>query len=275
MELKDSVVIVTGASRGIGAAFAVELARRGAKVACAARGDAGAADRARLPGALEDTVAAVEAAGGQALGITTDVGREEDVLRMVETTRHHFGRIDGLVNNAAYRGAPSTIESDLGAADDEYNVNFRGPLVAIRAVLPHLRAAGGGAILNVSSLMALNYLDGRMMYGVTKMALERLTMDVAIQLAKDNIACNAFRIDLPVFPEDRINDPSPIVREFAVMAEPPLVAAQAMAWMLSQPSSYTGRLEGMRALMLREGAACAESRAQKEVPLSRWERWSW
>src|SRR5574337_730428 len=99
MGLAGKVALVTGASRGVGRAIALALARAGADVACAAR----ATDAAplRLPGTIDDTVRAVEAAGRRGLAIPTNLAEERDVERMVVAAVEHFGRIDILVNNAA------------------------------------------------------------------------------------------------------------------------------------------------------------------------------
>jgi len=154
MNLEGKVALVTGASRGVGAATAVALAEAGAMVACAAR----ATDAAPLPlpGTLDDTVRRVEAVGGTAIAVPTNLAVESQVEAMVATTLERFGRIDVLVNNAAI-----TFPGDLELAMKRYDlimaVDLRAPLVAMRAVVPAMREQGAGAIVNVSSLAALNY----------------------------------------------------------------------------------------------------------------------
>ncbi|HEV7524514.1 MAG TPA: SDR family NAD(P)-dependent oxidoreductase, partial [Acidimicrobiia bacterium] len=107
MDLAGKVAIVTGASRGVGAATAELLAQRGCRVACAAR----ATDESPLPipGTIDDTVRRINALGGDAIAVPTNLARDDDVERMVATTLEHFGRVDALVNNAAI-----TFPGDLG-----------------------------------------------------------------------------------------------------------------------------------------------------------------
>ncbi|MGI9207844.1 MAG: SDR family NAD(P)-dependent oxidoreductase, partial [Rhodococcus sp. (in: high G+C Gram-positive bacteria)] len=124
------------------------------------------------------------------------------------------------------------------------------PLIAIRAAVPHLRAAGGGRILNVSSLAALKPVPGLMSYGIAKVGLERMTIDLARQLAPDSIAVNCFRIDAPVASEGTLaNLPGVDHSTF----EPSSVAAEGITWMVDQPAEYSGRLESMVHLAHREG----------------------
>lgn len=250
MSLKDRVAIVTGASRGIGATLAEELGKRGAKVVCAARGSRAAPPSHGL-GTVEDTAERIRAAGGEAIGISADMGNEAQIVRMVEEAVRHFGRLDILVNNAAVTMNPTDLFSDLSGMDYEMSVNFRGPLVAMRHAVPHMRKAGEGRILNVSSAVALNILNPLMIYGVSKLALERLTMDVAEQIKASRIACNVFRIDMPF--HNSITDGLDIMRDVDDYIEPELTAAEGMIWMLEQPVEYTGRLEGAYALRRREG----------------------
>ena len=130
-------------------------------------------------------------------------------------------------------------------------INLRAPLIAIREAVPHMRASGqGGRIVNVSSLAALDPIPGLMSYGVSKIGLERLTVDAARQLAKDGIAVNCFRIDVPVASEGFVaNTPDSDHSTW----EPAEVATEGICWMLRQPASYSGRRESVAELRRREG----------------------
>jgi NAD(P)-dependent dehydrogenase (short-subunit alcohol dehydrogenase family) len=247
MELAGRVALVTGASRGVGAATAVALAEAGCDVACAARSTR--ADPQRTPGTLDDTVARIEAAGRRALAVPTNLAAEEEVVAMVAATTAQFGRVDILVNNAAITFV-GDLDIPLRRHDLVMEVNLRAPLIAIREVVPSMKARGEGAIVNVSSVAGLFPHPGLMSYGISKIGLERLTVDVARQLQPFGIAANCFRIDIPVASEGFIaNTPGQDRSNW----EPCEVAAEGIVWMLRQPPGYSGRRESMYALRVREG----------------------
>jgi citronellol/citronellal dehydrogenase len=247
VHLDGRVAIVTGASRGVGAATAVALAAAGARVACAAR----ATDDTPLPlpGTVDETVRQARAAGGEAIAVPTNLAVPDEVERMVATTLETFGRVDMLVNNAAIT-FPGDLELPMKRHDLIFDVNLRAPLLAIQAVVPDMRSRGEGSIVNVSSLAALNYFPGLMAYGMSKIALEHLTVAVASQLRPHGIAVNTFRIDVPVASEGFVaNAPDLDHSDW----EPTEVAAEGICWMLQQPTSYTGRNESMARLAREHG----------------------
>jgi len=247
MNLDGKVALVTGASRGVGAATAFALATAGCRVACAARSTKDAPQR--TPGTLDETLDRIRAAGGDAVALATNLAVEAEVIAMVRRTADHFGGVDVLVNNAAI-----TFVGDLEIAmkrhDLVMDVNLRAPLLAMREAAPHMKRAGEGAIVNLSSMAALTPIPGLMSYGVSKLALERLTVDVANQLRGHRIACNVFRIDVPVASEGFVaNTPGADRSDW----EPCEVAAEGILWMLRQPPSYSGRLASMWELRQRHG----------------------
>ncbi len=252
-ELRGKVALVTGASRGVGSAVAVALAAAGASVACAARSTAAAPQR--TPGTLDETVARVEEAGGRAIAVPTNLADPAEVEAMVERTVAELGRLDILVNNAAITFV-GDIEILLARHELVMAVNLQAPLIASRAALPHMRVASGGRILNVSSVAALMPYPGLMSYGISKIALERLTVDLARQVAADGIAVNCFRIDLPVASEGFVANTPGADRS---TWEPCEVAAEGMLWMLQRPTSYSGRRESMLALRQREGIMASQA----------------
>jgi citronellol/citronellal dehydrogenase len=244
--LAGKVAIVTGASRGVGAATAVALGAAGCSVVCAAR--ATAASPLRLAGTIDETVERIVANGGDALAVPTNLAQEDDVVAMVACTVEHFGRVDFLVNNAAI-----TFVGGLAMARKRYElvmaVNVTAPLVAMREVAPHMAAVGGGAIVNVSSAAALLPVDGLMAYGMSKIALEHLTLDAARELAPVGIAVNAFRIDVAVASGGFLANAPDANHD---TWEPCEVPAEGILWMLGPPAPYTGRRESMHGLRERE-----------------------
>ncbi|HEX4751709.1 MAG TPA: SDR family NAD(P)-dependent oxidoreductase [Solirubrobacterales bacterium] len=163
--LADRVVAITGASSGIGEATALALAAAGAKVALAAR----RAER------LEEIVARIEAAGGEALAIPTDVADESQANAFVQGAAERFGRLDALVNNAGVMQL-GPIE---GAPTEEWrrmvDVNVFGVLYCTHAALPIMRAAGGGHVVNVSSVGGKVVGTYSGVYSLTKFGLGAFT----------------------------------------------------------------------------------------------------
>jgi citronellol/citronellal dehydrogenase len=268
MDIEGRTVLVTGASQGIGSVLAQHLSREGARVVIAARSQAG----------LDSVAETIKSAGGQVLAIPVDVSDRKAVEAMIGETIAHFGRLDAIVNNAALMGNNTSLLQPLEAFESEMNVNLHGTLYTIHAAQPHLERSSG-KILNVSSLLALNVMAGMFAYGVSKIAIERLTLDVAAQLADAGVACNALRIDLPVFGQDRGGSRNTMdekaQQQIAVMgayAEPLETGAAAMAWMLSQPPSYTGQLDSLRD-MIERGAIAGT--AKEIMPLAFASRWNW
>jgi NAD(P)-dependent dehydrogenase (short-subunit alcohol dehydrogenase family) len=252
VDLEGRVAIVTGASRGVGAATAVTLGAAGARVACAAR--ATDATPLPLPGTVDETVRTVRDAGGEAIAVPTNLAVAEEIEAMVLSTVAAFGQVDILVNNAAIT-FPGDLELPMKRHDLVFDVNLRAPLLAINAVVPGMRERGEGSIVNVSSLAALNYFPGLMAYGMSKIALEHLTVSAAAQLRPHGIAVNTFRIDLPVASEGFVaNAPDMDHSDW----EPTSVAAEGICWMLRQPASYTGRNESMTRLREEHGIMASQ-----------------
>jgi citronellol/citronellal dehydrogenase len=247
-DFSGQAAIVTGASRGVGAAVAVALAAAGADVACCAR----ATDESplALPGTIDDTVRRANAAGrGRAVAVPTNLARDDEVVAMVATTVDHFGRLDIVVNNAAIT-FPGDLDLPMKRFDLVMDVDLRAPLLTIQEARPHLERAGGGRIVNVSSQAALEYFPGLMAYGMAKLAMEHMTISCARQLAPQGIAVNTFRIDVPVASEGFVfNTPEADHSDWESAA----VAAEGIRWMLAQPVSYTGHNESMYEIACREG----------------------
>jgi citronellol/citronellal dehydrogenase len=247
MDLNGKVALVTGASRGVGAAVSVALAEAGCAVACAARSTTEVPQR--TPGTLDETLERVRAVGGEGMAVPTNLAHEDEVVAMVRRTEERWGRLDVLVNNAAITFV-GDLDMPMKRHDLVMEVNLRAPLIAIRAAVPGMKERRQGSIVNVSSVAALYPHPSLMSYGISKVGLERLTIDVAKQVQEWEVAVNCFRIDIPVASEGFIaNTPDQDRTDW----EPCEVAAEGIVWMLRQPPSYSGRRESMYALRNREG----------------------
>ncbi len=175
----DRVVIVTGASRGIGAAVARRLAADGAAVVLAAR----SAD------ALEELALELGTAGGRSLAVPTDLGSTDDLEQLVEATVGRFGRLDVLVNNAGVLPTATRSERmDLAAWNAAISVNLTGPWwLANRAHDAMVATGDGGVVVNVTSTAASYPSVGFSAYNATKAALSMLTRTLALEWARDGI----------------------------------------------------------------------------------------
>jgi short-subunit dehydrogenase len=178
VQIKDKIVIVTGASGGIGLAAARLLAKKGAKVILAAR----SGDKLRR---LEQEIP-------RSVAIIADMRKPDDIKNLLDQTKARFGRIDILINNAG-QGLRAPVESiDLADYRSIMELNVFAVLQAMQDVIPIMREQGGGMILNVGSLVSKNYFPGLGGYASTKYALNALSLTARQELAKDNITVSVF-----------------------------------------------------------------------------------
>lgn len=176
MELTGKVVVVTGASMGIGEAIAKAFATQGASVVLLSRDTARAeAARARI-GFLDRTVA-----------LSCDVRNSEEIDRVLALTLHHFRRVDVWINNAGHGLLDSVAQMEMHACRDLFETNFFGALSAMQAVIPVMRQQGSGTIINVSSVAGHIPLPFHAAYGASKFALNAIGKAARIELKKDNI----------------------------------------------------------------------------------------
>jgi 3-oxoacyl-[acyl-carrier protein] reductase len=182
--LKERVVIVTGGGAGIGRVYCERLAASGAFIV-AADIDFSAA---------ESCVAAIELAGGKGLAVSCDVSNSASVEEMVKKCVERFGRVDGLVNNAALmsslpRGAWHEIREEDW--DRVMAVNTRGLFLCCKAVWPHMKNQGGGKIVNISSNRFFDGTPNRLHYSTSKAGVIGFTRSLAREVGDDNICVNA------------------------------------------------------------------------------------
>jgi NAD(P)-dependent dehydrogenase (short-subunit alcohol dehydrogenase family) len=198
MRLADKVVIVTGGSIGIGHAYSLWLAEEGARVVVADIADP------------QPTVKEIEARGGQALGVSCDVSREEDTLDLATKTLQRFGRIDVLVNNAALYGTlkrrPFT-EIPVEEWDRVMAVNLRGLFLCARAVFPVMKAQGKGKIINIASSTFFKGVPNYIHYTTSKGGVVGFTRSLARELGDVGIRVNAIAPGFTLSGENEKNMP--------------------------------------------------------------------
>jgi 3-oxoacyl-[acyl-carrier protein] reductase len=195
-KLDGRVAIVSGASRGIGKALALGLAREGVAVVCAAR--SGARRPGELPGTVDATAAEIRSAGGRALALRCDVSRAADQRRLIERTLAEFGRIDVLVNNAMAPGRSAFDGATLELWNQTFATNVTALFQLAQLVAPAMARSGGGSIINLSSGAAEHAANAHMppgfaIYSTSKAALERFTTAFAPELVGRGIVMNALR----------------------------------------------------------------------------------
>ena len=178
--LQGKVAIVTGASKGIGAAIAKGLAAEGASVVV---------NYASSKAGADQVVAEIEKAGGKAVAVQGDVSKAADVKRLFAEGHEAFGRLDILVNNAGvYQFAPL---EDVTEAEyhRQFDTNVLGPILATQEAVKRF-GDEGGSVINVSSVASTKGLPGATVYGATKSALDQITRNHAIELAPRKIRVN-------------------------------------------------------------------------------------
>lgn len=188
--LENKVVVVSGASRGIGRAFAVRAAEDGAKVALLAKTET---PNPKIAGTLAETADAVVAAGGEALALACDVRDSKAVAAAVNALADHFGGVDIVVNNAGALDLRSTAQLPLKNFERLLAINVVGPFALVQSALPHLAKSDNAHIVNVSPPLALApaWVAAHVGHTVGKYAESLLTLGWAAEFASIPIAVNS------------------------------------------------------------------------------------
>lgn len=256
--LSGRTALITGASRGIGAAIAQRFAAEGAKVVITART---LRQHDHLEGSLEETLAAIHTSGGQGHAIVADLCAAEDRQRLLEEAESQFGAIDILVNNAA-----ANFFLPLDKVSDKrwqimFEMNVKAPFDLARGVIEGMRRRGAGWIVNVSTASAEHPAgppfahhdthNHPMLYGASKAALNRLTTGLAAELYADGIRVNS------VAPVGAVATPGAVALNMLPpqrdMIEGLEVMAEAALWLAACPTDYSGHITYSGPLLKEQG----------------------
>jgi NAD(P)-dependent dehydrogenase (short-subunit alcohol dehydrogenase family) len=231
--LAGKVAIITGASRGIGAATALAFAEAGAAVALAARDES----------ALSAVAERIAASGGRALVIPTDVGDPDAVERLVQRTADAFGRLDAAFNNAGAGHMPKPLaEVTVAEFDSVVRTHLGGVFLCMKYEIPAMLASGGGAIVNMSSTAGLRGVRGIGAYVASKHGIIGLTKSAALDYAQQGIRINAVAPGpigtkrLTALTDEQL---SPVARAVPMQrVGRPEEVATAVVWLCSDQASF-------------------------------------
>lgn len=228
--IKGKVVVITGASSGLGAATARRLSSEGAKVALGAR----RAER------LDTLVAEIRAAGGEAIAVTTDVTKRADVKNLVDTAVSTFGQIDVLLNNAGVMPLAPFERVLVEEWEQLIDVNLKGVLYGIAAVLPHFQARKSGHLINVSSVYGHIVVPGSGVYSATKAAVRTISEGFRQEVKPYNIRTTvispgavATELLNSIGQKDIVDQIKDFVAEIAIPADS---FARAVSFAIAQPA---------------------------------------
>lgn len=227
--IQDKVIIITGASSGIGEATAKELASQGGKIVIAARRE----ER------LEKLMNEIIASGGEAVYKVTDITSEKEMEELAKFTLGTYGKIDVLVNNAGVMPLSPFHEMKIKEWESMIDVNIKGVLYGVAAVLPHMRGRAEGHIINISSIAGFLVFPASSVYSGTKFAVRAITEGIRIEEAQNNIRTTIIcpgSIDTELASTISGNDLKAAIDDAMKIAIHPSSIARGIAFAINQPS---------------------------------------
>jgi NAD(P)-dependent dehydrogenase (short-subunit alcohol dehydrogenase family) len=259
-DLEGAVTVVTGATRGIGKAAALELGRAGAELVIVGRSTRERPDPF-APGTLEEVIEEFGGEGIEAIGVQADLLDPAQVNTVIERTLEWRGRCDVLINNAGYTSNGPILEVPARRWQNGFQMQVTTPLQLVQGFVPGMFERGTGRVLNIGTRAARDFLDNMGLYGVSKTAQERMTRFLDFEAGGRGVSFNVFCVDTVVTTEGWRTVMEQQGEEIAMGGATELVSPEECAaiitWMVRQPSSWSGRaptIDEMRALM-RAGAA--------------------
>lgn len=229
--IKGKVIVITGASSGMGEATARDLATKGARLVLGARRQ----DR------LDAIVSDITAAGGEAVAVATDVTRREEVQKLVDTASQTYGRVDVIFNNAGLMPLSPLASQRVDEWDQMIDVNIKGTLYGISAVLPYMQAQKSGHVINVSSVYGHKVVAAGAVYCGTKYAVRAISEGLRQEVKDDNIRVTVISpgaVDTEL--ADHITEPDvgDTVRDFvSQIGVPASTMADMVSFAISQPDN--------------------------------------
>jgi len=227
--ITNKVVVITGASSGIGESTAKVLAQQGAKVVLGAR------RKDRIDAVVQD----ISATGAKAIGFACDVTKRAEVEALIQKAVDNFGRVDVIVNNAGIMPIAPIEALKVDEWDRQIDVNIKGLLYGVAAALPHMQKQKTGHIINIASVFGIKmFAPGGTVYCATKAAVRALTEGLRMELHSQNIRCTiispgAIATELAESSSDEATRKN--LREFMKMAIPANAIARAIAYAIEQP----------------------------------------
>ncbi|MEP7141511.1 MAG: NAD(P)-dependent oxidoreductase [Ferruginibacter sp.] len=234
MSFQNKTVLITGASRGIGKAIGIRLAKEGANIVIASKS---VEENPKLGGTIFSAAAEMEAAGGKALAVQCDIRFEDQVKIVVDQAVEKFGGIDILINNASAISLTNTEQTEPKRFDLMYDINVRGTFFVSKACIPFLKMAVNPHIINLSPPvnMDMKWFTNHLAYTMSKFNMSMIALGLAAELKKYNIAVNA------LWPKTTIATAAVknlLGGEMLInMSRTPEIIADAVYYILSKPST--------------------------------------